>query len=267
MRHADGLPQLTRQMRTRSWSRRKTLCMNRFPTRELIAASSVFDGSIALGGEAMPFLADRVVFGGRPMSKSEQLQEGRVGCPATAQRGCFFCRTGKEEDVVRHFRMTFPSDIAIAPTRTRYRRTRDDAIEERVPLLPGYVFFEIRREGDPAPHVSEATLLALLKFSRADSVLRLLKYSDDQWQLRGYDDQFAEMLIRTGGNIGVSQAYFDEGKRIRILDGFLKGYEGSIIRLNKKNRTAEVSVDFRGKKMSMWLGYELVAAAETGDET
>ena len=181
-------------------------------------------------------------------------------------RGCFFCKCGKERDVVRHFRAVFPKDRAIVPTRTRYRRTREAVFEEEVPLLPGYVFFEIREEGKPAPEITEGILLALLDFARTDSVLRLLKYTDGDWRLRGFDDQFAEMLIKTGGNIGVSKAYFDEGKRIRITDGFLKDYEGDIVRVNKKTRTAEISVDFQGKKVSMWLGYELMTVAESGKD-
>ena len=180
-------------------------------------------------------------------------------------RGCFFCKGGKEKDVVRHFMTVFPKERAIAPTRTRYRRTSEAVIEEQVPLLPGYVFFEITEEGTQAPGIVDAVLYALLDFSRSDSVLRLLRYTDGNWRLQGFDDRFAELLFKSGGNIELSQAYFDKGKRIRILDGFLKDYEGSIVRVNRKKKTAEVSVDLQGKKVSMWLGYELLEAAEPGD--
>ena len=175
-------------------------------------------------------------------------------------RGCFFCKSGKEADVVRHFKAVFPKDMAVAPTRTRYRRTREGAIEERAPLLPGYVFFEIREAGTQAPEIVDEVLSALQSFARADSVLRLLKYTDGDWRLRGFDDRFAKMLLNTGGNIGLSQAWFDEGRRIRIVDGFLKDYEGSIVRVNRKAKTVEVGVNLQGKRVSMWLGYELVEA-------
>ena len=184
-------------------------------------------------------------------------------------RGCFFCKTGKELEVVQSFLRSFPSYHAVAPTRTRYRRTKDAATEERVPLLPGYVFFEAvadRKDRvlpeEPAGKRLEPLEASLRAFARSDSVLRLLRYSDGDWILHGADDQFARVLIRTGGNIGVSRAYFDEGNRIRILDGFLKDYEGDVVRVNRKTRTVEVSVDFQGKKVSMWLGYELVAALD-----
>ena len=182
-------------------------------------------------------------------------------------RGCFFCKGGKEREVVQKFNSAFPGDKAIAPTRTRYRRNKDSAIEETVLLLPSYVFFQIEGLESPSPdenrRCTEEVESALQLFCRNDSVLRLLKYTDGNWRLHGADDQFAEMLFKANGNIGVSQAYFDEGKRIRITEGFLKDYEGSIIRVNRKTKTVEVSVDFQDKKVNMWLGYEMTEKIES----
>ena len=177
-------------------------------------------------------------------------------------RGCFFCKGGKESEAVSHFKITFPNAQVISPTRTRIRRVHDTAIEERVPLLPGYVFFQFTEEGTPASEDVDSLLQALLEFSKIDSVLKLLRYSDGMWRLFGSDDQFAEMLFKADGNIGLSTAYYDRGNRIRVLDGFLKDYQGYITNVNRKKRTVEVTVDLQGKKVIMWLGYELVTAAE-----
>ena len=177
-------------------------------------------------------------------------------------RGCYFCKSGKEADVIHQFKITFPNGMAITPTRTKIRRTRDAAIEERVPLLPGYVFFQITEDESVAQATPDALLSGLLDFSRIDSVLRLLKYSNGTWRLLGSDDVFARMLFEAGGNIGLSQACYDEGNRIRILNGFLKDYEGYITNVNRKKKTVEVTVDLQGKKVIMWLGYELVAPVE-----
>ena len=99
-----------------------------------------------------------------------------------------------------------------------------------------------------------------------DGVIKLLRYSDGDWRLHDSDDQFAKLLFDAGGNIGISRASFDEGNRIRILEGFLKDYEGSIVRVNRKTRTVEVRVDFQGKKISLWLGYELVMGIDPDDK-
>ena len=177
---------------------------------------------------------------------------------ARFSQGCFFCKSGKDADVVRHFNRVFPGGRAVAPTRTKIIRTRDAAVETRVPLLPGYVFFQIGEDGKQASDATDAVLQALLEFSRIDSVLKLLRYSDGSWKLFGSDARFARMLFDTTGNIGLSQAYFDKGDRIRILNGFLKDYEGYITSVNRKNKTVKVTLDLQGKKVFMQLGYELV---------
>lgn len=179
---------------------------------------------------------------------------GGNGMEEAIQRGCLFCRTGKEAEVIQRFKRCFLDGRALTPTRTRYRRRSGTAIEERVPLLPGYVFFEIK---ESAEDLTE-TELALRQFVRTDGVIKLLKYTDGCWQLHGFDDQFAKLLFNGHENIGLSQAWFDEGKRIRILSGFLKDYEGAISRVNKKKKTVEIQIDLQGKKVSLWLGYELV---------
>lgn len=180
--------------------------------------------------------------------------------PTRTSRGCFFCKGGKEADVVNHFKAAFPNGTAVSPTRTRIRRTHDAAIEERVPLLPGYVFFQITEKAPEVPEIRDTVLMALLQFSKIDSVLKLLRYSDGTWRLIGSDNLFAEMLFKTDGNIGLSQAYFDRGNKIRILDGFLKDYEGHITNVNRKKKTVEVTVNLQEKRVIMWLGYELVEA-------
>jgi len=178
--------------------------------------------------------------------------------PIRILHGCFFCKSGKEADVINHFITTFPDGKAISPTRTRIRRVHDTAIEECVPLLPGYVFFQITEKEPVAPDIIDAILIALRQFTKTDSVLKLLRYTDGTWRLLGSDNLFAEMLFKSGGNIGLSTAYFDRGNRIKILDGFLKDYEGFITNVNRRKKTVEVTVNLQGKRIIMWLGYELV---------
>ena len=186
-------------------------------------------------------------------------------------RGCFFCRSGKEAEVVQRFQGVFPDARAIFPTCTRYWRAKKEAVEYQVPLMPGYVFFEMEVPqtdihsslGDNGYQRLQSIDASLLDFSHTAHVLKLLRYANDGWQLQGSDDAFIQKLFSVEGNIDISQACFDEGNRIRILNGFLKDYEGCITRVNRKARTVEVSMDFHEKKVIMWLGYELVASAES----
>jgi transcription antitermination factor NusG len=178
-------------------------------------------------------------------------------------RGCLFCKTGKEAEVIMKFQYLFPDGRAITPTRTRFRRKGETVKEEKVSLLPGYVFFELTgRDILETESAFSHTEFRLQRLTRDDNVYKLLRYADGRWQLHGFDDRFAGKLFETEGNIDVSQAWFDKGKRIRILSGFLKDYEGAITRVNKKTKTVEVQIDLQGKKAIMWLGYELVEPME-----
>lgn len=163
-----------------------------------------------------------------------------------AWRGCLFCRTGKEHSIIQEMRQYVPELRAIAPEKLRNRRQNRREIEEWVPLIPGYIFFESDKPELPA------------KLTQMQNALRLLRYPDGDWQLRGYDDQFARLLFENDGRLGFSKAVFDEGNRIQILDGIMKDYQGMITRVNRRARTAEVTIMFQGKKISIWLGYELM---------
>ena len=66
--------------------------------------------------------------------------------------------------------------------------------------------------------------------------------------------------FREDGVVGLSKAYY-EGDQIRVTEGALKRYEASITRVNHRAKTAEVRVDFHGKVMTIWLGFELIEPA------
>ena len=68
------------------------------------------------------------------------------------------------------------------------------------------------------------------KLKRTNFLLRLLAYAGGEWEYHGADDHFAKMMFNLGGRIGLSKAYYDDNRRIRIVEGFLRLYEDSIIR-------------------------------------
>ena len=99
--------------------------------------------------------------------------------------------------------------------------------------------------------------LSLRDLYRLPDILRVLCSGDGDWHLAGTDLIMAKALFSEDGVVGFSWAFF-EGDRIRIADGFLKQYEGQIIRVNKRAKTAQIRVKFEGKTLSLWLGYELI---------
>lgn len=159
--------------------------------------------------------------------------------------GCVFCRTGNEEILARSIEKEHPEVQVLFPVKMRMRRWAKVLVEERVALFPGYLFFKADESFDVKS-----------LFSRED-VFRVLRDSDGHWRLCGEDKAFAQALFEQNGVIGLSKAYF-EGDRIRIVDGMLKIYEDRILRVNRRSRTAQVSVGMAGEEATVWLGYELL---------
>ena len=163
--------------------------------------------------------------------------------------GIVFCITGKEFTVAQHLEKNIHGLHALSPIKLRYRRMGGIAEEERVILFPGYLFFRATEEID-------------LQIIRQDQdVLRLLYTNIEEkgWHLTGQDRAIAEEFFRIDGVIGFSKAYYDEGDRIHIVDGFLKDHEGQIIRVNKRAKTAEIRVDIADRAFDIWLGFEVIS--------
>lgn len=62
----------------------------------------------------------------------------------------------------------------------------------------------------------------------------------------------------------ISQIGFDEGNEIKIISGPLKDMEGMVKKINLHKRTAEVEVEFMGRKTAVYLGIELLVDKQQG---
>jgi len=162
---------------------------------------------------------------------------------------CLFCKTGREADVAaalaRAGFRAFGSEVVV-----NNPRPGRVMLHERRVLLPGYVFLESAAEPDWKAMRASAD-------PRAADIIRVLSYGDGSMALRGRDLEFASFLRLHGGLIGLSRAA-REGTRVRVIDGPLKRYEGSIVRVNSRRQSAEVRIDEAGIVRTIWLGYELV---------
>lgn len=159
--------------------------------------------------------------------------------------GCLFCRSGAEDRIISELKISHPGINALSPKKIRIRRYGGMAVEEQVTLFPGYIFFN---------STGDTEFRGIL--SKQD-VYRLLTYPNGDWNLRGDDRAIAEMMFNHNGVIGLSKAFY-EGDSVHIADGALKDLEGSIIKLNKRAKTAQVKIEFAGKNLILWLGYEII---------
>ena len=163
--------------------------------------------------------------------------------------GCLFCRTGKEKRIAEEIEKELAGIRVVFAEKLRKRRQGGGSVEESVALFPGYLFFRACADFD-------ARALA-----RRQDVYRLLCDGEGIWHLRGSDLKLARGLFDCGGVVGFSSAYY-EGDRIRITDGLLKAYEGQIIRVNRRNQTAQIALGLDGREVTVWLGFELIEKGE-----
>lgn len=158
---------------------------------------------------------------------------------------CLFCVVGKEDSVVRMLERRGQCK-AIFPRKVKPLWHKDAWEETLAPLFPGYVFV----------YAQEA--LDGMELRRIDHVLRLLRYGeDDVCELRGDDLAFAEMMLETGGVLGSLNA-IEEGSYVRITDGLLSDYQGSVLKVDKRKRMAEVELKLLGSVKRVWLSYTIL---------
>ena len=172
--------------------------------------------------------------------------------------GCIYCRTGNEDEFAENIRKTYPHIEPLVVCKMQILRKQGGVVEEKAAVLfPGYVFFRMEDSAVPlngqTPYPTE--FQQIFKWS---DTFRLLTNVGGDWRLVGDDLALVQKLYNEGGTIGFSKVYFDEGNRVRVLEGFLKDYEGDIIRVDRRHRSAQIRVDFNGKSVTMWLGYEVI---------
>ena len=184
--------------------------------------------------------------------------------------GCLFCVTGHERNVMNY--LLDQGIKAISPIKIRLRRRKGAMELENVLLFPGYVFFAIddvdsqgiitvrseqKKEYEFYQQIQENQDLHIIK-SHSDVIKVLRSGENGKWELAGADKEFVQQLFSIDGEIGLSKAYY-VGKKIHIQSGFLKKYESSITAVNRRAKTAHVTVTINDREFSLWLGFEEIA--------
>lgn len=161
---------------------------------------------------------------------------------------CLFCTTGREARVVRLVEEQ-GLGVALFPQRIKTVMKNHCYVEEKTPLLPGYVFIY----SDSEEPIRDRLL-------RLPHVVRVLSYRDsDSDVLRGRDREFADWVWRTDGCIERARA-IQVGDRVEIVDGLLKELHGKVIRMDRRRKTFLVELEGHGAFRNLWLSYEIVEA-------
>ncbi len=161
---------------------------------------------------------------------------------------CLFCQTTRCGSIASLLSKE-AGCRAIAPKLVQRKWVKGACVEEVRDLLPGYVFVYT--------HEPLGTFDGL---RGPDGVLHLLGRSEDGYRLQGEDERFARMLYENGGVIGILQAY-EAGDRIRLQAASLPGYEGEVVKVDRRKGRAQVLIRFDEKEIKLWVGFDLIGSA------
>jgi len=113
------------------------------------------------------------------------------------------------------------------------------------PLFPGYVFME-------TAGLDERSIELLKKVS---GFYHFLFDNASPQKLQGSDLDYFKTFRKSGELLGLSKVKFDENQRIVIISGPLKGFEGNIIRVNRRCKRVTVEINMFGYSKKVDLCY------------
>jgi transcriptional antiterminator NusG len=121
-------------------------------------------------------------------------------------------------------------------------------------VLPGYLFIELTEDDSIKDYYWE--------LRETPGFFRFLVSNSDIRPLEGKELEMVLYLLKKAGPVaGVSKAVFDENARIVILEGPLMGFEGSIIKVDKRKGRARVRLDLYDESHWIDLAFEVIRAA------
>lgn len=166
------------------------------------------------------------------------------GCDAY----CLFCMTDSEIQLAHELNRLNEECIALPFLRMKRRSAGGKHRLTQDVLLKGYIFI----------FVPKGYNLTLLK--RGETSFRVLEREADGGLLTGEDRRYAQWALSQRGVLDVSQAVKVKDW-VKIISGPLLDLEGRITGLSKRNQNYRVEFEMMGRKVDVWLPYELVEPA------
>lgn len=165
---------------------------------------------------------------------------------------CIFCETVKANAVARAAEVLFDCK-SIYPKQIQHTRVKGKMTDVQRDLLPGYVFLYFD-EGE----------LDTAKLRRIDGYLKCLSDYHGNYRLTGSDEAFALMLHANGGILGKTKVY-EVNQMIHICEGFYKGIEARIQKVDHRNMRMQIEIPFAGRSVKTWVEYEIVSEVQKAE--
>jgi transcription termination/antitermination protein NusG len=158
--------------------------------------------------------------------------------------------SGREDVFVELFSKTRP-DINIYNIKKKVNtRKAGKPITQISCVFPGYLFF-LYPEELPSPSVVYA-------IRRTKHFIRVLPSTRAIKALGKRDTEILHHLVSFGKEIEPSIVVFDDDKRIRVIQGPLLGFEGRIVKVNRRKKRAKIRLDMDNSPLLFDLSFEVL---------
>ncbi len=158
---------------------------------------------------------------------------------------CLHCITGREVAAAQELNREHPNIITLPFLRLMHKSRNGVRELTQDTLLKGYVFVYTAKGTD------------ISGTEKCRYVYKILGKREDERTLVGTDLKYAQWVLSLGGVVGLSKA-LKINEKVKIIEGPLLDYEGSIKEYSKKNRNCRVEIDVVGQQLSAWLPFDWV---------
>lgn len=136
------------------------------------------------------------------------------------------------------------------PRRVLDLRKGGKIFEKTASLYPGYLFYDAGELSDEA----------IMVFRRTPGFIKFLKSNYNIVPLQENEREILLDMMSSGELIQKSKVLFDENSRIKIVEGPLKRFEGSILKVDRRKKRAKVKISMHGRWITVDLGFEVMEA-------
>lgn len=164
-------------------------------------------------------------------------------------------KTLAEKEFVSRVQNLFPGIKLYFPQRILYMYKAGKTTPSLHPVFPGYVFMELDADDNANRY--------LMPFRKTEEFYRFLKSDKEITPLTKKDLELALRFIQRPGAIAeASKVYFDENSRIVVLQGPLSGFEGKIVKVDRRKKRAKIALDLYDNNFFIDLAFDVIDMAE-----
>ena len=161
-------------------------------------------------------------------------------------------RTNREDKFIKTFNKHLePLDIKLYFPRRIIEIKKNGKIRKTKPaLFPGYVILE-----SPC---DTPVYQCLHTFKSSKNFVKFLGSNTNIIQVKYNDLVFLRKLLNLGPVIGKSDVTFDENSRIVVLEGPLKDFQGTIVKVDRRKKRAKIKLDINDNVFLIDLAYNVI---------